>query len=247
MAAFTREARHTILNILLTIDLSWQRFLRKNSQRRATAATAEMGGVEHAGSGPPRRRLADAGRAATVLDLFSSHSVITPMDVGLAIVASLAALVAWGLNRRAGRTVGAMAYVVVWVRYFFGVHMLISGGTYFVHPQAQMVMAHPLAGPFQHYMDAMGLFAVVKAIEVAVSLCLIFDLFTPIALVMEMPISFNIFYLSVFVVADPRTLWTGPREVIFNLFLLAAYAGYFLPMLRPRVPQQPLWGPRERA
>ncbi len=172
----------------------------------------------------------------------SSHSVITPMDVYLAIVATVMAAGAWLLDARsvAGRR-DAMNYVVVWVRYFFGVHMFMSGANYFIHWAPQMEMQHPLAGPFQHYMEVMGLFAVVKAVETICSLCLIFDVFVPAALLLEMPISVNIFYLSNFVVADPRTVWTGPREVFFNLFLLAAYGGYFLPLMKPRIPLRPLW------
>jgi hypothetical protein len=92
----------------------------------------------------------------------------------------------------------------------------------------------------------MGLFAVIKAIETIVGLCLVFDVFVPVALILEMPVSFNIFYLSVFVVADPRTVWTGPRELIFNLFLLAAYGGYFLPIFKARIEQRPLWEERWR-
>ena len=182
------------------------------------------------------------GEANTMLHL-SSHSVITPLDLYLTGIGLIAVAVAWLWDRQRApeKTRDAMRYVVVWVRYFFGVHMFMSGANYFIHWAPQMEMNHPLAGPFQHYMTEMGLFGVVKAVETLVSICLIFNLFTPIVLLLEMPISVNIFYLSVFVVADPRTLWTGPREVALNLFLLAAYGGYFLPMLRPFVPQKPLW------
>jgi hypothetical protein len=176
-----------------------------------------------------------------MVELLSSHSLITPTDLILTAISTLAALAAWFWDRKAGRSPGAMRYAVVWVKYFFGVHALLSGANYFIQWHPQMVMEHPLAGPFQHYMTEMGLFAVVKAVETIVALCLIFDVFVPVALLLEMPISVVIFYLSSFVVADPRTMWTGPREVLMNLFLLAAYGGYFLPMLKPRVPQQPLW------
>jgi predicted neuraminidase len=56
-----------------------------------------------------------------------------------------------------------------------------------------------------------------------------------------MPISFNIFYLSVFVVADPRTLWTGPRELLLNAFLILAYGGWMTPIFRARTAPRPLW------
>ena len=118
---------------------------------------------------------------------------------------------------------------------FLGVHALFSGPNYFVHLYPQMQMAHPLAGPLQHYMEATGLFAVVKLIESVVGVCLVMNWYVPAAAILEMPISFNIFYLSVFVVADPRTLWTGPRELLLNLFLIWAYAGWIAPLFKPRI------------
>jgi hypothetical protein len=173
--------------------------------------------------------------------ILASHSVITPLDLMLAAIASVAVIIALIWNRRSGRKADVMDYVVIWARYFFGVHMFMSGANYFIHWAPQMEMQHPLAGPFQHYMEVMGLFAVIKAVETAVSLCLIFGVFVPAALIMEVPISFNIFYLSVFVVADPRTMWTGPREIFLNLFLLAAYFGWLKPLLNPRLPTRPIW------
>jgi hypothetical protein len=171
-----------------------------------------------------------------------SHSVVTPFDLYLSAASSLAVAIAWMMDRRSGEGPrDAMNYVVVWVRYFFALHALWSGSNYFTGVMPQMQMEHPLAGPFQHYMTEMGLFAVVKAVETLVALCLIFNVFVPLALIMEVPISFNIFYLSNFVVADHRTVWTGPREIGMNLFLLAAYGGYFLPLFKARIPQKPLW------
>jgi riboflavin transporter len=180
-------------------------------------------------------------------EILGSHRLITPLDLMLAAAATLAMIVAIVLDRMRGQPRDVMSYLVVWVRYFFGIHMFMSGANYFIQWSPQMVMDHPLAGPFQHSMTAMGLFAVVKAVETLVSLCLIFNVFVPPALLIEMPISVVIFYLSFFVVADPRTLWTGPRELLMNLFLLAAYGGYFLPILKPFVPQRPLWALKRGA
>jgi hypothetical protein len=177
--------------------------------------------------------------------LLQAHGIITPLDLIITAIALVAAAVALARDRHAktlGRTMPPWSkYLLIWMQYFLGVHALVSGPNYFLHFYPQMQMAHPLAGPFQHYMESVGLFGVVKFVETVVGLCLVFDIFVPAALIFEMPISFSIFYLSVFVVADPRTLWTGPRELIFNLVLLAAYGGWLLPILKPRIRRWPLW------
>jgi hypothetical protein len=178
--------------------------------------------------------------------VLSAHSIITPIDVILALMASAAVVVAWYRERThkpasarwAGR---GTRYAVIWARWFLGVHALFSGPNYFLHLYPQMQMAHPLAGPLQHYMEAVGLFGIVKVIESVVGVCLVLNVYVPAAALLEMPISFNIFYLSVFVVADPRTLWTGPRELLLNAFLIVAYGGWMAPIFKARTGPRPLW------
>ncbi len=175
----------------------------------------------------------------------SSHAIVTPVDGVLALIATAATLAAAYRERQHPRAAPlpgpATRYAVIWARWFLGAHALYSGPNYFLHFYPQMEMAHPLAGPLQHYMEAVGLFGIVKAIESVVGVCLVLDLYVPAAAMIEMPISFSIFYLSVFVVGDPRTLWTGPRELLLNLFLVAAYAGWISPLLSPRIAPRPLW------
>ena len=183
----------------------------------------------------------------SVSTVLSAHSIVTPLDGLLLLIASGAVAVAWYRERdrmtapapRAGR---GTRYAVIWARYFLGVHALFSGPNYFLHIYPQMQMAHPLAGPLQHYMEATGLFAVAKVIESVVGVCLVMNWYVPAAAILEMPVSFNIFWLSVFVVADPRTLWTGPRELLLNVFLIVAYGGWIAPILKPRIAPRPLWG-----
>jgi len=74
-----------------------------------------------------------------------------------------------------------------------------------------------------------------------VGICLVLNVYVAVAAIIELPITFTIFYLSVFVVADPRTLLTGPRELLLNVFLVWAYGGWMAPILKPRLPLRPLW------
>jgi hypothetical protein len=90
-------------------------------------------------------------------------------------------------------------------------------------------------------MDAAGLFAVIKVVETIVGVCLLTNRFVPIALVAELPISVTIFYLSTFVDGSPRSVFTGPRELFYNVFLLICYAGYYAPLVSLISSPRPLW------
>lgn len=167
-----------------------------------------------------------------------------PHDIEQALLALLAVAVFWYLDRRrpglnADR--GTFGYVVVWVQYFFGIHALESGLTFFLNPEAQPIMEQADANAFQFAMTEMGLFTVVKVIEVTVGLCLVLNVFVPLAAILEMPISVIICYLSVFIVAGPRQLWTGPKELICNALLLFAHWGYFRELFRPHIRWKPAW------
>ncbi|MBL8549267.1 MAG: hypothetical protein JNJ73_04735 [Hyphomonadaceae bacterium] len=142
-----------------------------------------------------------------------------------------------------------MRYVVLWVRVAFGVHSLVSGLNHFL--EFPFLPLPPLdaspAGVFIAELARIGLYDVIKAVEVAVGLCLVSNRFVPLALVMEFPITLSIFWLNTFVDAAPRQLFTGPRELFYNVFLLAAYAGYYAPMLGFRVGSSPIWRPSVAA
>lgn len=143
-----------------------------------------------------------------------------------------------------GRLKSPVHYLIIGLRGFFGGHSLLSGLNYFVEFVPTPKVTHPLAGPFIDSMTAMGFFDVVKVTETAVGICLLTGLFVPLALVLEMPISVSIFFTSVIVVHSDRSVITGSREILVNLVLLAAYAGYYLPMLRMRAVSRPIWRSR---
>ena len=134
-----------------------------------------------------------------------------------------------------------MRYLILWVQMAFGLHSLISGLNYFLEFLPLPQVMHPVAGPFVNAMETMGLFALIKVVEVLVGLALISNRFVPLALLAELPTSITIAWMSVIVVHSSRSVYTGSKEILFNLFLLAAYAGYFAPLFRPRAAQRPLW------
>jgi hypothetical protein len=132
-------------------------------------------------------------------------------------------------------------YLVIFVQYFFGAHALLSGSNHFLHFLPEPIPVHPLAGPFMVAIINMGLFDLIKVVEVTVGVCLLANVWVPLAAILEMPVTVVIWYLSVVTVHEPRPIYTGWRELILNAVLLAAYAGYLLPLLQPRLPRSELW------
>jgi hypothetical protein len=69
--------------------------------------------------------------------------------------------------------------------------------------------------------------------EGVIGLVLLSNRFVPLALVLEMPTSFTVFYLNTFITAAPRQLITGPLELGVNCLLLLAYFRYYSPFWSP--------------
>lgn len=134
-----------------------------------------------------------------------------------------------------------MRYLMLWIQMAFGMHSLISGLNYFLEFLPLPNVVHPIAGPFVNAMTEMGLFDLIKIVEVLVGFALVFNRFVPLALVAELPTSVTISWMSVIVVHSPRATYTGLKEILFNVILLAWYAGYFTPLFRPKAEGRPLW------
>lgn len=132
-------------------------------------------------------------------------------------------------------------YIVQWARVLFGAHSLISGLNHFFVFVLEPKPNHPIAGPFVDSMTRMGLFDVIKVVEVLVGVSLLVNRGVLLALVMELPTSVSIFWLSVVVVHSDRSLFTGTKELFLNIFLLAAYGRYYLPLLNWKPEPNPIW------
>ena len=135
------------------------------------------------------------------------------------------------------------AYALLWVRMAFGCHSLISGLNNFV-PLFELSNGDPSLSPIGAFMGDlihMGLYDVVKAIEMVVGICLLTNRFVPLAAVVELPISVVIAYLCIFVDGSPNIMFSGFREIGFNLFILACFADYFLPIVTWKAKFRPVW------
>ncbi len=119
------------------------------------------------------------------------------------------------------------------MRIFFGLHLIWSSTRYWF-TDMQPVVPHPIGGPFIQSLLDMGLFPGIKAMEGLIGLVLLSNRFVPLALVLEVPTSFTIFYLNTFITGAPRQLITGPLEIGINAALLLAYFRYYQPFLVAR-------------
>jgi uncharacterized membrane protein YphA (DoxX/SURF4 family) len=135
-------------------------------------------------------------------------------------------------------------YALLWVRMAFGAHSAISGINHFMpifdiggggDPALSPI------GPFMGELIHIGLYDVVKVIEVVVGICLLTNRFVPLAAAVELPISVVIAYLCIFVDGSPNIVFSGVREIGFNLFILACYADYFLPLVTSQAKVRPIW------
>lgn len=119
------------------------------------------------------------------------------------------------------------------LRIYFGLHLIWSSSRFWLEG-TQPPIPDPIGGPFIASLTAMGLYPGIKAMEGIVGIVLLANRFVPLVLVLEVPISFNIFYLNVFITGAPRQLLTGPFELGVNCALLLAYFRYYEPFLRLR-------------
>jgi len=139
------------------------------------------------------------------------------------------------------RSLRVAKYVILWFRFLFGAHLIYSAMRHFLGHEVLSNVTNPLAGPFVRLMADMGMYQMVKSIELVTGLLIFFGLFVPLALIVEFPITVGIFLLNTFIVAEPRQLYSGPQELFLNTILIVFYARYYLPLLNARAAPRPLW------
>jgi len=99
-----------------------------------------------------------------------------------------------------------MKYAVWFVRLVYGAWMVPAGLEHFIHIFPQPMGGTPLSSEVINALLASHLFDVVKAVElVAGGLCVLSGFYTPLALVVCMPVSFNVFYWD-----TPLMGWGSP-------------------------------------
>lgn len=137
-------------------------------------------------------------------------------------------------------------YVILALRYYFGAHTFISGiNHYLLFFPDPLPLKPELTGRFMTVLVDSHMYDLCKVIEIIVGFALLTGAFVPLALILEVPVTMIIFYMSVWMTGTERTIFTGWRELLLNFALLSAYFGYFKPiLLRAFLPLRPIW--RER-
>lgn len=132
---------------------------------------------------------------------------------------------------------------VTFFRLLFAAHLLYSGGAYIFFGWVPSAFRDPHSpvGQFMVALDKVGLYPLVKYIEFGLGLLALSNRFTPLAAVMEFPITVIISYLNIFVEAAlvSRHYYTGVQELAINAIVLLGYGGYYRLMLNVR--NQPCW------
>ncbi|MBN9517506.1 hypothetical protein J0H58_03150 [bacterium] len=119
------------------------------------------------------------------------------------------------------------------LRIYYGLHLIWSSARFWF-VGGQPAIPHPIAGPFIESLTAMGMFPGIKAMEGIIGIVLLTNRYVPLMLVLEVPTSFTIFYLNVFITGAPRQLLTGPLELGVNCALMLAYFRYYQHFLLAR-------------
>jgi len=132
-----------------------------------------------------------------------------------------------------------MKYAIWFVRLLFAAWMLPAGLNYFVplfwQPEGNM----PLSTELFHALFDSGLFGLVKAVELIAGISVLTGFYTPLALVMCMPVSFCVWYWD-----TPLQGWGSASSIygwavlICNCLLCLAYVDRYKAMfvLRAKVP-----------
>ena len=135
--------------------------------------------------------------------------------------------------------------VLIFFRIMLGAWMIVSGSSHLLtvfgfapifpqplgnlHPSNVMLVA----------LLEVGLFDLVKTVELVVGLCLVFNVFVPLALAAALPVSYMVFHNSIALNMRYDRIFSTYMAVwclYMNVILLLAYIRYYLPMLRMRAP-----------
>lgn len=130
-----------------------------------------------------------------------------------------------------------MKYVIWAVRFWYAAWMIPAGLEHFYHiyPQPGSNSSHPLAAQMLDALLHSHLFDLVKAVELITGLAVLFGFFTPLALLICMPVAFCVFWWD-----SPLSEWNtssviaGARVLASNVLLTIAYVAVLRPMLAAR-------------
>jgi hypothetical protein len=135
--------------------------------------------------------------------------------------------------------------VVIFFRLMLGAWMIVSGTSHLlplfgfppVFPQPLGTL-HPSSVMLVSLLEV-GLFDVIKTVELIVGICLVFNIFVPLVLAAALPISYMVFHNSIVLNLRYDRIFSTYMAVwclYMNVILLLAYIRYYIPMLKMHAP-----------
>jgi len=132
-------------------------------------------------------------------------------------------------------------YGLLFMRVYLGGFNFVSGLNYYAHLMPQPVPVDPVGRAFMDSTLALGLFQLAKVVELVGGAMLLCNLSVPFALVLLFPVTTNVLVMNVFSSPLLHVKASGARNFAFHLLLIAGYARYYLPLLKPVAPALPIW------
>jgi uncharacterized membrane protein YphA (DoxX/SURF4 family) len=117
-----------------------------------------------------------------------------------------------------------MKYAVWFLRLIFAAWMIPAGLEHFIHIFPQPMGGTPISQEVIVALLSSHLFDIVKAVELIAGICVLTGFYTPLALALCMPVSFNVFYWD-----TPLMGWFssashfGEAVLATNILLCLAY------------------------
>lgn len=130
--------------------------------------------------------------------------------------------------RGAGQGFAILAYAV---QFFFGGWFFWNGLNYFVEFTAPPPGSSPLTRELMSGLESAGLFAVVKAVELATGALLLANRFVPLAIAVAAPVSFAIVWVMLVINGGAVGTTVGVLTIAFTAIMAWSRIGSFLPLL----------------
>lgn len=135
--------------------------------------------------------------------------------------------------------------IITFFRLLLGAWMIVSGWNH-VGPLLGFPYVFPQPLGNLHLSNVMmvslievGLFDLVKIVEVIAGLCLVFNRFVPLAVAVSLPVSYMVFHNSIVLNLRYERLFSTYMSVwclYMNVILCVAYFKYFVPLLTFKAP-----------
>ena len=132
-------------------------------------------------------------------------------------------------------------YLVLFTRTYLGAFNFAAGLNFFVLVWPQPVIGEPVAAAYVESTMQLGLFQLAKVLELVGGFFLLSNIFTPLGLVLLFPVTATIFVMNTLYSDLGHVQMIGAKNMVLHLFLFAAYAGYFFPLLKARAEISPVW------